>query len=105
MVLDIPRTTNQISQPRRQIRFTQSVNEVAGRLVERGREGYSSLNDLLVDGKRAVIVERRESTEKFVGKDTECPPVDCSGVSAGLDDFRREVFGCATISIMLASYN
>ena len=60
-------------------------------LVEFFRELYLSLENLLIDGHRIIVIEGVNAGDHFVCQDSQGPPVDRFSVTLIKQNFRREV--------------
>ena len=60
------------------------------------REGDTAQQDLLVDSKGVLIVERGEAGEHLEHQDAESPPINFGTVALALDDLRGQVLWCST---------
>ena len=60
------------------------------------RELNLTLEDLLIDGHRVVVIEGVNAREHLVREDAERPPVDGLSVALVEEHFGRQVLRCAT---------
>jgi len=95
VVLDVSRASLETTISFCAVSHQQFLDQCLGPLVKAMCEINTSCQNLLVDAERILVIERRIARQHLEQEDSQSPPINGFVVALGLDDFRREILGCA----------
>lgn len=96
MLFDCLRAALDVTKSLGDVDCTEASNERAGVLGHSGRVSNATFHDLFVDLHWVLVPKWGLADKELVYEDTKSPPVDGAAVASVADDFRCEVFRCAT---------